>query len=191
MTDEKDITGWLNELQKGSDSAFDDLFPLVYDHLRSIAYLSLKDQPAGHTLSKTDLVHEVYLKMVNQKEANWEDRAHFYSVASKAMRHILIDHARKKQALKRKGSQKEITYIDEIMNAQYPEEEQLLYIDKALNQLAEFDERMATIVEFRYFGEMKIKDIAEVLNLSPRTIKRDWAIAKGWLYKALKKNYNL
>lgn len=188
MNFDDDITGWLSELRQGSDTAFDKIFPLVYNRLRAIAYSQMVDQPPGHTFSKTDLVHEVYLKLANQKEMTWKDRAHFYSVASRAMRHILIDHARKKSALKRGGVQNEVTYIDEIMNRDHQGDDELLRIDKALDELAKFDERMAKIVEFRYYGDMKIKDIAEVLNLSSRTIKRDWATARGWLYQRLNEN---
>lgn len=187
MNFEEDITGWLSQLRQGSDTAFDKLFPLVYNPLRAIAYRQMIDQPAGHTFSKTDLVHEVYLKLANQKETTWKDRAHFYSVAARAMRHILIDHARKKSAEKRGGATNEVTFIDEIMSSEEHDSDELIRLDKALNELAEFDGRMAKIVEFRYFGDMRINDIAEVLNLSSRTIKRDWVTARGWLYQRLRK----
>lgn len=186
MSRNEDITTWLSELRAGSEEAFDKLFPLVYDHLRGIACRRMQDQPADHTLSKTDLVHEVYIKLVNLDEARWKDRAHFYAVASRAMRHIMIDHARKKKADKRGDRQKEITFIDEIMQVEHHDEEELIRIDEALEELAAFDPRMAKIVEYRYFGQMKMDDIADVLELSSRTIKRDWATARGWLYKKLK-----
>lgn len=185
MNNQADITGLLNELSEGSKKAFDKLFPLVYDRLRAIAYRQMEHQPENHTLSKTDLVHEVYLKLIDQKDAKWKDRVHFYAVASKAMRHILVDHARKKSAQKRGGNESEITFIDEIMTVEHQAEKELIQIDEALDKLAEFDDRMAKIVEYRYFGDMKMDDIAKVLDLSPRTIKRDWATARGWLYKKL------
>jgi RNA polymerase sigma factor (TIGR02999 family) len=107
-------------------------------------------------------------------------------VASKAMRHILIDHIRKKKAGKRGGNHSEVTLIDEIISTEHSVEDELVQIDHALDELAKFDDRMAKIVEYRYFGDMKMGDIAEVLNLSPRTVKRDWAVARGWLYQRLK-----
>lgn len=189
MNNTGDITGWLAELQDGSEAAFNKLFPLVYDRLREMAYSQMKEQSPGHTFSKTDLVHEAYLKLVSQEEMDWKDRTHFYAVAARAMRHILIDHARKKNAEKRGGNKKEITYIDEIISTEQMADEELIRIDEALAELEKFDERLARIVEYRYFGDMKIKDIAKVLNLSARTIKRDWATARGWLYQRLKKQY--
>jgi RNA polymerase sigma factor (TIGR02999 family) len=189
MSSKGEITGWLIELQGGSEEAFNNLFPLVYNRLKMMAYRQMKAQPAGHTLSKTDLVHEAYLKLASQDEMEWHDRSHFFAVAARVMRHILIDHARKKSADKRGGNKNEVTYIDEIISAEHQSEEELIQIDEALSELEQFDERLARIVEYRYFGDMKIKDIAKVLNLSARTIKRDWATARGWLYQRLKKQY--
>lgn len=185
MNSDKHIASRLPELRDGSEKAFNSLFPLVYERLKLIAYRQIQDLPSGHTYSKTELVHEAYLKLANNRETTWKDRAHFYAVSARAMRHILIDHERKKRADKRGGHQKDLTLIDEVIQLEHPEENELTRIDDALNELAEFDDRMAKIVEFRYFGDMKIRDIAEVLNVSPRTIKRDWAVAKGWLYRRL------
>lgn len=189
MSSKGEITGWLVELQEGSEEAFNKLFPLVYNRLKMMAYHQMKGQPEGHTFSKTDLVHEAYLKLISQDEMVWNNRTHFYAVAARAMRHILVDHARKKSTEKRGGNKSEVTYMDEIFSAEHQTEEGLIRIDEALNELEKFDERLARIVEYRYFGDMKIKDIAKVLNLSTRTIKRDWATARGWLYQRLKKQY--
>lgn len=181
------ITSLLIEFKDGSRNAYDQLFPLVYNKLKELANHQLRGERLGNTYSKTDLVHEVYFKLINQADVNWQDRAHFYAIAARSMRQILIDHARKKQAVKRGGNHNDITYLDELMRVQQHAEE-LIEIDTALNKLSELDERMAKVVELKYFGEMTFDDIAEVLNISPRTAKRDWAHARGWLYKELKMN---
>ena len=181
----EEITQLLTAFRKGSKNAYDQLFPVVYDRLRSIANLQLRQEDQGHTYSKTDLVHEAYFKLINQNKVKWQDRAHFYAVAARSMRQILIDHARKKLAEKRGGSEKNLTYIDEIMRVEHQAGE-LIDLDEALNKLSALDSRMAKVVEFRYFGEMTFDDIAEVMDLSSRTVKRDWAQARGWLYKELK-----
>lgn len=179
------ITQLLIKFRNGSRESYNQLFPLVYDRLKQIACRQLSGEKAGHTYSKTDLVHEAYFRLINQNEVNWQDRAHFYAIAAKSMRRILIDYARKKCAEKRGGKKHDRTFIDEIMNIEKQAEE-LINIDEALDKLADLDDRMAKVVEFRYFGEMTFDDIAGVLNLSARTIKRDWAQARGWLYKELK-----
>lgn len=181
-----EITQLLMEFKNGSKKAYDQLFPLVYEKLRQMAHYQLKREDRNHTYSKTDLVHEAYFKLINQNDVQWQDRAHFYAIAARSMRQILIDHARKKLADKRGGSGEPQTYIDEIMRVEHQAEE-LIHIDEALNRLADLDDRMAKVVEFRYFGEMTFEDIADVMDLSSRTVKRDWAQARGWLYKELKK----
>lgn len=185
MPKREEITRLLFELRNGSEEAYNQLFPLVYDRLRDIAYKQIAGEPDGHTYSKTDLVHEVYLKLINQNNVDWKDRAHFYSIAARCMRQILIDYARKKKRQKRGGKKEPVTFIDEIMKVEHQAEE-LIEIDKALERLAEFDERLIKIVEYHYFGEMKFDDIAEIMDLSARTVYRDWAKARGWLYKELK-----
>lgn len=180
----EEITRLLIKFRGGSNDAYNELFPLVYEHLKRIASRQLEDQEPGHTYSKTDLVHEAYLKLINQSQVNLKDRAHFYALAAKSMRHILIDHARKKQAGKRGGAKQNQTYIDEIMRIEKQADE-LILIDEALNRLATINTRLAKVVECRYFGEMTYEDIAEVMSLSTRTIKRDWSQARGWLYSEL------
>lgn len=186
MTQKEEITQLLIKLKNGSEEAYDKLFPLVYDQLRNIAYHQIAKEPADHTYSKTDLVHELYLKLINQNNVDWKDRAHFYSIAARSMRQILIDYARKKTRKKRGGKMKPVTFIDEIMKVEHQARE-LIEIDEALDRLAKFDERLSKIVELHYFGEMKFDDIATVMELSSRTIYRDWVKARGWLYKELKK----
>src|SRR5699024_2852093 len=186
MPKKEAITRLLIELKAGSDEAYNKLLPRVYDQLRDIAHRQMANEPAGHTFSKTDLVHEAYLKLVNQEAIDWKDRAHFYGISARCMRQILIDHARKKTRQKRGGKKQPVTFIDEIMEVEHQAEE-LIDIDKALNRLAEFDQRLAKIVELHYFGEMNLDDMAEVMDFSARTVYRDWGKARGWLYKELKK----
>lgn len=188
MPKREEITKLLIELRNGSQEAYNKLFPLIYDQLHNIAYHQIAKEPDDHTYSKTDLVHEVYLKLINQNQVDWKGRAHFYGIAARSMRQILIDHARKKNRKKRGGKIKPVTFVDEIMKVEHQAEE-LIEIDKALDRLAKFDERLGKIVELHYFGEMNFDDIAEVMDLSSRTIYRDWTIARGWLYKELKKQF--
>ena len=157
----------------------------MYDQLRDIAYRQMAKEPEGHTWSKTDLVHEVYIKLIDQDKIDYNSRTHFYAIAARSMRQILVDHARKKNRKKRGGDHQKVTFIDEIMRIEHQAEE-LLQIDEALKRLAEFDPRLAEIVELHYFGEMNFDDIAKFMDLSERTVYRDWAKARGWLYKELK-----
>ena len=139
----------------------------------------------NHTYSRTELVHEAYLKLCNYNEMDWKDRSHFYAIASKCMRQILIDYARKKLADKRGGDNQKITLIDNMVKQQ-KEASDLLDLDAALNKLQQLDERLAKLVECRYFGEMTIDDTAEALGISASTVRRDWEKARGWLHKELK-----
>lgn len=184
MSTMSDVTMILQEARGGSEKAYHKLFPLVYERLRDIAYLRIKRE-SDHTFSKTDLVHEAYFQLINIENVNWKDRTHFYAIASRCMRQILIDYARKKKAQKRGGDQQPSTYIDEIMEAEQQAED-LINLDDALKKLEELNPRLAEVVECRYFGEMTIEDTATALNISESTVNRDWAKAKGWLYKELK-----
>lgn len=185
MRDKSEITRLLIDFQQGANGAYDQLFPLVYDELRRIANMQLFREHKDITLSKTALVHEVYLKMVDQTQVGFNDRKHFYAIAARCMRQILVDHARKKTAQKRGGDKRDITYIDELMKAHLQAEE-LIDLDGALSRLAELNPRLAEIVEFRYFGGLTIEDTAEIMDISASTVKRDWAKARGWLYRELK-----
>ena len=182
----KDITQLLNEISNGSEDSYAKLFPIVYDTLRGLAYRQIAHEPK-ETFTKTALVHELYLKLLNQKSVEWNGRTHFFAIAARCMRQILIDHARKKKREKRGGNHQKVTYIDELMNV-HQEADDLLQIDEALNKLGGLDERLAQIVELHYFGEMSFYEIAKLFDLSERTVYRDWAKARGWLYKELKKN---
>ncbi|MEX0646773.1 MAG: ECF-type sigma factor [Balneolaceae bacterium] len=184
-----EVTKLLVELNKGNEDAYDHLYPLIYDELKGLAYSQLSRQ-SGHTFSKTELVHETYLKMVNQNhhEVDFKNRSHFLAIASRCMRQVLIDYARKKKAEKRGGNQQDLTYIDELFSTQQQKADELIGIDNALDRLTSLNKRLSKVVEMRFFGEMTIEDTAEALELSESTVKRDWLIAKGWLHKELKKN---
>ncbi|MFV1980151.1 MAG: sigma-70 family RNA polymerase sigma factor [Rhodothermia bacterium] len=185
MTARTDITGLVVDLRSGNPGAVDYLFPLVYDELRRIAHFHLSGERPNHTLSTTALVHEAYLKLVDQSRAGWQDRAHFCAVASKAMRRILIDYARRRNALKRGGSDRPVS-IDDNKIAIEEKAAVLLSLDEALDRLSALDERCAKIVEFRFFGGLREEEIAEVINVSVRTVRRDWVKARAWLYKEMK-----
>jgi RNA polymerase sigma factor (TIGR02999 family) len=186
MRDKSEVTQLLLEVKKGSEKAYDELFPLIYNELKQLACSKLKGEPNDITVTETELVHEVYLKIINQNCIEANDKNHFLAIAASCMRQILVDHARKKKAEKRGGDQRDVTYIDEILKA-HQESEEIINLDKKLNELAQLDERMAEVVTLRYFGQMTVHQTAKALEISERTVKRDWAKARGWLYKELKK----
>lgn len=181
---EKNITRLLKEINSGSDEAYNQLFPIVYNQLRALAHRQVSREP-HQSITKTALVHELFLKLFQQKKLDLESRTHFFAIAARSMRQIFIDHARKKKREKRGGNAEDVTFIDEIMKVGQ-EAENLIHIDEALNKLARLDQRIAEIVELRYFGGMSFYQIAKVLKLSDRTVYRDWEKARGWLYKELK-----
>ncbi|MTI88367.1 MAG: sigma-70 family RNA polymerase sigma factor [Balneolaceae bacterium] len=181
---ELSVTSLLKKAGRGEQEAYQKVLPKIYDQLRSLAYNNLANEYHEHTYSKTELVHEAYLKICKYDRIEWQDRTHFYAIASKCMRQILIDYARKKMADKRGGKQQDLTYIDNMVR-QEKEASNLLDLDAALQKLESFDPRLAEVVEYRYFGEMSIEDTAEVMDISVSTVKRDWAKARGWLYKKL------
>ncbi|NGP89471.1 sigma-70 family RNA polymerase sigma factor [Fodinibius halophilus] len=186
-----DTTKLLLRLGEGEQGIYDQLYPIVYEELRRLAYAQMRRQASDHTLSKTELVHEAYLKMINQSQVNYNDKSHFLAVASHCMRQILIDYARKKQAEKRGGKEKDLTYIDELYNNQKEKAEELIEIDAAIEGLAEINERYSKVVEMRFFGEMTIRETAEALGVSESTVERDWVKARGWLHKELKGRFDV
>lgn len=189
--EKKEVTQLLSRLKAGENGAYDELYPLIYGELRKLAFGHMKHQPSDHTLSKTELVHEAYIKMIDQSKINFSDKSHFLAIASKCMRQILIDHARKKNAQKRGGDKDDVTYIDEIFSRQKEKAQELIDIDAALNELEKLNERLSKVVEMRFFGEMTIEDTAEALGVSKSTVKRDWMKARGWLYKELKGRFKV
>jgi RNA polymerase sigma factor (TIGR02999 family) len=168
----------------GDPSAFDALMPLVYDELRRMARRYMDRQQAGHTLQTTALIHEAYLKLVDQQGAEWRNRAHFFGVAAKAMRSILVDYARTRHAVKRGGEFRKVSLEEAACVSAEPAAE-LVALDDALERLAAFDPRKCQVVEMRYFGGLTVEETAEVLNVSPETVARDWRLARTWLLREL------
>jgi RNA polymerase sigma factor (TIGR02999 family) len=179
-----DVTGLVIDLQDGNRSVVDQLFPIVYDELRRIASRHLARERADHTLSTTALVHEAYIKLVDQSKAEWKSKAHFCGVAGIAMRRILIDYARRRVAQKRGGEQQPLS-LDESRIAVDQQAEFLISLDEAMDRLARHNERLARVVESRFFGGLSEKEIAELLGTSVRTVRRDWVKARAWLFKEL------
>lgn len=184
-------TELLTRLKKGEDGVYDQLYPIIYEELRQLAYAHMRRQSPDHTLSKTELVHETYLKMIDQTQIDFNDKSHFLAIASRCMRQILIDYARKKHAKKRGGKEKDKTFIDELFEVTNQKAEELINIDSALDELAELNGRLAKVVEMRFFGEMTIPEVANALNISESTVKRDWMKARGWLFKELKGRFKV
>lgn len=184
MDGEATITGLLLAWRAGEADALDRLFPIVYDELRRIAHRQLRRETAGHTLNTTALVHEAYLKLVDQTQVQWVDRSHFFAVATQAMRRVLVDYARYYQADKRGGVPARVNVSDAMLVAD-DSAETLLAIDEALTELASLDERLGRVVECRFFGGLTEEETAEVLGVTARTVRRDWTKAKGWLHRAL------
>ena len=181
--DTSSITELLADLRSGRRDAFDKILPLVYHELRRVARRELAARPSD-SLSATGLVHELYLKFARADRADWRNRAHFLSVAAVAMRHILVDRARRRTAEKRGGPQRQVT-LDETVTSPETHAESLLDLHEALDQLARLDERLARVVECRFFGGMTEQETAEALGIGVRTVRRDWIKARGLLYHAL------
>lgn len=179
-----DVTKLLRGASAGDKDAFEHLLPLVYDELRRIARRQMRRERSDHTLHPTALVHEVYLKMIDQANNTFNSRAHFYGIAARAMRQVLIDHARKRSAEKRGGDWARTTLSNRQIGMSLKSEE-LLALDTALDKLDTIDTRLRRIVEFRFFAGMTEDEVAEVLELSLRTVQRDWAKARAWLYREL------
>jgi RNA polymerase sigma factor (TIGR02999 family) len=176
----------LIDWSKGDEYALEQLMPLVYHELRLMARRHMRRQPSGHTFQTTDLIHEAYLKIAGGEQRNWQSRSHFFGVAAKAMRHILVDYARAKHNQKRGGWQERVT-LAENMRATNESSEDIVALDEALNRLSVLDDRKVRVVEMKFFAGLNIAEIAEVLKVSPETIKRDWSFAQTWLLRELKK----
>ena len=181
----KPITQILSEIKGGNQQALDELLPLVYDELRRLAKTYLNRERSNHTLQPTALVHEAYLRMLGQKEIAWENRAHFFGVSARLMREILIEYARMKNRLKRGGEFKTQIALDDAVSFAGAKDLDVVSVDEALAKLEKLDARQARIVEMKFFAGMTIEEIAEVSEISPATVKREWATAKLLLYKIL------
>ena len=183
--DIRDVTALLIELRDGDRDALDRLFPIVYAELHRIAHAQLGRERDGHTLSATALVHEAYFKLVDVTRVEWRDRTHFLSMAARAMRRILIDYARMQGRLRRGGDHQRVTLDDGVIAAADQQADTLLALDIALEQLGQLNERLARLVECRFFGGLTEEDTAAVLGVNVRTVRRDWVKARGWLERAL------
>jgi len=181
---ERDVTSLLVRWGKGDANAFDELAPIVYDELRKLARSHLRRERPGHTLQSTALVHEAYLRMIDQQNVSWQNRSHFYGIAAQMIRRILVDYARAKQTKKRGEAPPKIAF-EEAVGVHGSEDLDLVALDDALKALAEIDPRQSRIVELRYFAGLSIEDTAEVLQISPATVKRDWTVARAWLKREL------
>jgi RNA polymerase sigma-70 factor (ECF subfamily) len=184
MSEPADMTTLLVRASEGDWRAADELLPLVYDKLRALAAELMVQERVDHTLQPTALVHEAYLKLIDQTRAHWENRAHFFSVAAQALRRILVDHARGRARAKRGGPQARLQ-LDEGLIAAYEQTVDLLTLNDALTRLAEQDQQRARVVELRFFGGLTIDETAAVLDVSSRTAERQWRYARAWLYREL------
>lgn len=180
------LTGLLIEWHEGDKAALDRLTPLVYDELRRIAHRYVQRERAGHTLQTTALVNEAYLRLAGQQKVDWQNRAHFFAVTAQVMRHILIDHARRRHYVKHGGDAQHVSLEAATVMSQQRAVE-LIALDDALAELANFDQRKSRVVELRYFGGLSLEETAEVLEVSLMTVRRDWRVAKAWLYQAVKR----
>lgn len=176
-----DVTVLLREIRGGDSDAVNKLIPLVLNELRTLARLQLRHERPGHTLQPTALVNEAYVRLVTDQARDWQNRAHFIGVSVSVMRRILIDYARRKQALKRDGGQQVIIDGIDLAGVSGEQADELVALDLALDQLEKMNPRQRRIVELRYFGGLSVEETAEVLSVSPITVKRDWSTARAWL----------
>jgi len=185
-TTPQEVSQLLRAWSDGDQTALDKLMPLVYEELRRMAKRHMDRQNPGHTLQTTALIHEAYLRLIDQKETRWQNRAHFFAVAARAMRSILVDYARARQAAKR-GGEAIVVSLDEAAVASDERAAEMVALDDALEGLAAFDRRKCRVVELRYFGGLSVEETAEVLKVSPETVARDWRLARTWLLRELSK----
>lgn len=181
-----DVTELLYQLSEGKKEVVSDIFPLIYKELKKIAANYLSRERVNHTLQPTALVHDAYIKLVDQQRISWQSRAHFIGIAATIMRQLLIDHARKHKADKRGGNQENVPLDDELIIIAGEQSMEIVRLDQALKDLAEIDEFKSRLVELRYFGGLSVEETAEVLGVSAITVKRHWRMAKAWLINALK-----
>jgi RNA polymerase sigma factor (TIGR02999 family) len=181
---EENITELLAGYGCGDKEALDKLMPAVYDELRRQAARYLRRERAGHTLQTTALIHEAYVRLVDQRNVQWQNRAHFFGIAARMMRRILVDHARAKKRAKRGGSDVKISLADANILAK-EQDLDVVALDEALTRLAEIDEQQSRVVELRFFSGLTVEETAEVMGISPATVKRDWSMAKAWLHREL------
>jgi RNA polymerase sigma factor (TIGR02999 family) len=183
------VTEMLLDWSRGDPEALDKLIPVVYADLRRQAARYLRRERQGHSLQTTALIHEAYLRLVDQENVQWQSRAHFFGIAARMMRQILVDHARRQQAGKRGGAERPLP-LDEALIGSVEPGVDLVALDEALGRLAALNERQSRVVELRYFGGLSVEETAEVLGVSPATVKNDWTIARAWLRRQLQEGQN-
>jgi RNA polymerase sigma factor (TIGR02999 family) len=181
----RDVSQLLVAWNNGDRAALDQLMPLVYQELRHMARRQMGRLQPGQTLQTTDLIHEAYERLVGQPDKQWQNRSHFFAVGAQAMRHILVDYARTRQAAKRGGGVRPVS-LDERMFASDERAAELVAVDAALTKLGTLHLRQSRVVEYRFFGGLTVEETAEALQVSPNTVLRDWRMAKAWLYQALR-----
>jgi RNA polymerase sigma-70 factor (ECF subfamily) len=186
---ERDVSGnvtqFLIDWSQGDPGALENLMPLVYNELRRLARLKLLRLEQNPTIEPTSLVHDAYIRLIDQNRVNWQNRAHFFAIAAETMRRILVDHARSRLRKKRGGGRKQVS-LESALVASDLKDFNLLALNDALDRLAAIDEKQARIIELRFFAGLSIEDTATVMKISPRTVKREWAMARAWLYREMK-----
>ncbi|HEY6121100.1 MAG TPA: sigma-70 family RNA polymerase sigma factor [Pyrinomonadaceae bacterium] len=180
----ENVTQLLMDWSKGSKEALDRLVPIVYEELHRQASRYLRRERAGHSLQTTALIHEAYLRLVDQRSVHWQNRAHFFGIAAQLMRRILVDHARTRKRVKRGGSDIRVS-LDEARTLASSMDLDIVALDEALDRLAQIDQQQSRIVELRFFSGLNVEETAEVLRISPATVKREWRIAKAWLHREI------
>jgi RNA polymerase sigma factor (TIGR02999 family) len=185
MSSPADVTQMLQAISAGDGEAPEKLLPIVYDELRKLAHGYMRNERSDHTLQATALVHEAYIQLVDWQNVSWQNRAHFFAAAAKMMRKILVDHARERNAQKRGGGVRTIALDDAVS---FPDQQtvDLIFLDDALDELSKFDAVQARIVEMRFFGGLTIEEAAHALGVSDSTVKREWRIAKAWLFDRMR-----
>lgn len=178
------ITQILQEWSEGDENSLDALIPLVYQELHRLAHRALAKNSGGTTFQTTALVHEAYLRLVNVKQVNWQDRVHFFAVSANLMRNILVDFARNRLSQKRGGNAVHVE-LDEGLDFSFGKSRDLVALDEVLKELAKLNERQSRIVELKFFGGLTEEEISEFLKISPATVRRDWKVARAWLYREL------
>lgn len=184
MSSPGEVTRLLAEISSGNHQAESDLIPLVYDELRRLAHHYMRSERSNHTLQATAVVHEAYLKLVKQRNVSWQSKAHFFAVAASLMRRVLCDYARSHSRSKRGGEWKAVS-LDEALIFSDKKSEEMIDLDRALTRLAELDQRQSRTVELLFFGGLTVDETAAVLGISPKTVKRDWSVARAWLYREI------
>jgi RNA polymerase sigma factor (TIGR02999 family) len=183
----KEVTQLLLDCRDGNKEALDRLMPLVYDELRRLAKSYMRRERPDNTLQPAALVNEAYLRLIDQRDVRWQNRAHFFGIAAQLMRRILVDRARSHHAVKRGGDGERVPLNEAVISAPTRPDVDLISLDDALAKLTEIDPQQSRIVELKFFGGLTVEEIAEILKISPATVKRDWSLAKAWLHREIRK----